>query len=163
MKVTSINLPDGVRYCNIESAEHIHEIWEKIKDYEKVFTDENEWSELKFAKRLWHPGTLTLEIDGGILILDNVRADLFGQIHVIFWDHKLSARKELLKELLMWTFLNFNLQRLEAVIPEFCRALRRFLENRLNFTYEGRLRNRMSYKGNLCDVLVLSILREELQ
>ena len=80
--MTSINLPDGVKYC-VPDKDHIHEIWEKIKNYEKIFTDETRWDELAFTKRLWNSETLTLEIEGGILILDNVKEDLYGQIHTL--------------------------------------------------------------------------------
>ncbi len=157
-----INLPEGFHECKCD-AEALHEIWDHIKDYEKLFTEEEKWDEYVFARNVLKPGCYLLETDGGIVVMRNIKKRLCGNVLFSFWDHKLSDKVNLLKEVFLYFFLLFELQRIEVFLPDFCRALRRFYEDKLKFIYEGRLRKRMWYKGNLTDVLVLSLLREEVK
>jgi RimJ/RimL family protein N-acetyltransferase len=102
-----------------------------------------------------------LETDGGLLFLTNIKENLHAEVHVAFWDCKLSGKESILKDCLRWAFFQYNLNRIEAFIPEYSRSLHRFMEKKLGFVYEGRMRKRMLYKGQFTDVKIYSILREE--
>jgi len=155
------NLPKGVRECK-ENSEAIHEIWDKIKGYGKLFVESKIWDEYVFAKGILQPHCYALEIDGGVVLIRDIRRNLSGNVVVSFWDSKLGNKVEILKEIFLYFFLLFDLARLEVFIPDFCRALRRFFEEKLKFTYEGRMRKKMWYKDHLVDVIILSLLREEI-
>ena len=154
-------LPKGVKYACL-TKERVHYWWEKLKNFDKLFNDDTYYDEINFFNKMFHENTHILEVeDNGIIVLDNVVEGLKAQAHVSFWDFKLSARTELLRNCLIWAILEFKLYRIEISIPEFSRALRRFAEKRLHFKYEGRLRETLWYKGQLVDMIVLSILRRE--
>ena len=104
---------------------------------------------------------MVLEMEGGIILLTHIMPGIRCEVHVVFWDHKLSARKEVLDELLMWTFLTFDLFRIETFVASYARALMRFIEKKMGFVYEGTMRHRVLHKGMPTDLKVYSILREE--
>lgn len=154
-------LPEGVKYA-VLTKEKVHYWWSKLKNFDKLFNDDTYYDEINFFNKMFHENTHILEVaDNGIIVFDNVVEGLKAQAHVSFWDFKLSARTQLLRDCLIWAILEFNLHRIEILIPEFSRALRRFVERRLKFQYEGRLRETMWYKGQLVDIIILSILRRE--
>jgi hypothetical protein len=154
-----IPTPTGTHFCTF-TAEKLHSLWESVKNLDKLFSDDERWNEELFFKRMLDE-KVVLETDGGLMILSDITENLRAAGHFIFWDHKLSPRTELLRECILWAFIQFNLQRLEVLIPEYARALIRFVEEKLKFKFEGRMRHRMMYKGQLCDVLILSLLKEE--
>ena len=154
-------LPKGVKYAKL-TKEKVHYWWEKLKNFDHLFNDDTYYDEINFFTKMFGENTHILEVeDKGIMVLDNVIEGLKAQAHVSFWDFKLSARTKLIQDCLIWAILEFNLYRIEISIPEFSRALRRFVERRLNFKYEGRLRETLWYKGQLVDMIVLSVLRRE--
>jgi hypothetical protein len=102
-----------------------------------------------------------LEFPTGLLILKNLKEGLRGEVHITFWDRKLSDKTEMIKDALVWAMMEFDLHRLEAFVPEVSRAVKHFIQKRLGFVYEGRMRKRNWYEGRLIDVLIFSLLREE--
>ena len=154
-------LPKGVKYAQL-TKEKVHYWWDKLKNFDKLFNDEAYYDEYSFFSHMFSENTHILEVeDNGIIVLNHEIEGLKAEAHVSFWDFKLSARTKLLQECLLWAILEFDLHRIEIAIPEFSRALRRFVEKRLHFQYEGRLRETMWYKGQLVDIIILSILRKE--
>ena len=157
-----VDLPEGVKLCEL-TKQKTYALWDKVKNYEVLFSDDIRWSVVWFFERMWNEETVVLETEGGLLILTGVKPNaITAGVHIIFWDHKLSARTELFKECLVWAFLQFGFYRLEALIPEFCRGLQRFMQEKLKFVCEGRMRDRILYKGQLADVKIYSILRKEM-
>jgi len=154
-----IKLPEGVELLTL-TKDKAMDIWDKVKNFDRLYSDETMLNEEAFYWWIYSKN-LVFEVDGGIMVMDNIKKGLKGEIHASFWDKKLSSRTETLRECILWCMLEYNLYRIEARIPDFSRALRRFLEKRLGFTYEGRERNSYWYKGNLTDVIILSLLREE--
>jgi hypothetical protein len=152
--------PKGAKLYTVNERK-LEELWEKIRNYDQLFNDSIRWDEGLFFKRMLTRETVVLETETGILFLTDIDENLKAAAHVIFFDHRLSDKIELIRSCLEWAFLQFNLQRIETFIPEFARTLKRVMENKIGFKYEGRMRNRMFYKGNLCDVFIHSILKEE--
>lgn len=163
--MNSINVfspPPGVRFFDL-SPGTIVALWNKMKGFDPLFSDDNRWDVEKFHRSIYDRGTLVLEIDNGVLLLTGMKPGHYALVHACFWDHKVSARLQLLKDTIIWAFVTFDLIRLEAFIPGFSRALSRILSKKLGFTFEGKLRKRMKYHGTFCDVLVYSLLREEME
>ncbi len=161
LSLTLIKLPENVRFCSLSKDKILH-LWNKLKHFDKLFTDDTVYDEVSFTANLASKNSVTLEVaDNGIIVYNNIVEGTKARVHVSFWDYKLSARKELLRDCLIWGILQFDLHRIEIVIPEFSRALRRFAEKRMGFKFEGRIRKTMWYKGQLTDMILLSILREE--
>lgn len=152
-------LPDEVEFVEL-TQDKVDFYWEKLKPYPHIFSDST-FNPESFSKWMCSKRSYILETKGGIMVLDNIVEGLRGEVHAEFWDHKLSAKRDIFEKCLIWAFITFDLYRLEARIPEFCRALKRIMEKRLGFTFEGRLRDSYWYKGNLTDVNILSILRRE--
>lgn len=153
--------PIGTRFFNTDRVS-IAGLWEKMKGFDPLFSDDSRWDLERFYEHLYSRTTVILEIDNGVLFLTGLLPGHFAQIHACFWDHRMSDKVVLLKDCLIWAFALFNLVRLEALIPDFSRALRRILVTKLGFTFEGEMRRRMKYKGRFHSIVIYSILREEL-
>ncbi len=111
----------------------------------------------QFVKR----DTIVLENEGGIIIITKIDPGLKATFHPVFWDHKLSARIEDLKDVLVWVFLYFNLERVETQIAPYAKAAIRFIEKKMGFIYEGTLRSFVRKNDSPMDMKIYSILRGE--
>lgn len=155
-----IKLPEGLR-IGVYSREKLMALWYKLRQYDSLFADDDTRDPEVFANQVLALDTLVLEADNGIIILRKIREGLRGEVHLSFWDHKLSARRQLFQDALVWAFINYDLYRIETFVADYARAVRRFLENRMNFKHEGVMRHRVWHQGRLLDMHVYSILREE--
>ena len=154
------NLPGDFKLV-IFSKEKLDFIWNKIKDFESIFVDDRMNKKEVYLKQFVKRDTIVLENEGGIIIITNIDPGLKATFHPVFWDHKLSARKEELKDVLVWGFLYFNLERVDTQIAPYAKGAIRFIEEKMGFTYEGTLRSYVKRKGNPMDMKVYSILRTE--
>ena len=136
-------------------------LWEKFAPYDALWADDKMRDPEVFQRRFLDKSTVTLETEGGLMMLERMLPGVRGEVHFMFWDHKLSARTELLKDCVLWAFLSFDLERLETFVADYARAVRRFVEEKLGFTYEGTLRHRVKHQGRFIDMKVYSILRNE--
>uniref|UniRef100_A0A6M3K104 Putative acetyltransferase n=1 Tax=viral metagenome TaxID=1070528 RepID=A0A6M3K104_9ZZZZ len=155
-----IDLPSGVTLVTFTKAK-IYDLWEKFRGLDKMFGDEVRGNIETFAANLMKPNSITVEIDGGLLHLDNIKIGNRAEVHMSIWDKHLSEKTNVIKDLLLCAFLAYDLKRIETFLMDISHAVKRFVEKKLGFTFEGRLRKRVSYKGELIDQLVYSILREE--
>jgi len=157
--INTIDLPEGVNILSF-TREKIHDLWDTVSQYPSTFADGTKDPE-EFISRLLAKNSVVLELDGGIILFENIVPGMKAEFHATFWDHKLSARKDILKEILLWAFLTFQLERLETYVAIYARAVRRFLTERLGFVYEGTMRNAFRNQGDLHDLEIYSILKEE--
>lgn len=155
-----ISLPEGV-WLGTYDKEKLMSIWDRIKGFDNLFADDNFRDPEVYLKKFLDRNSVILETEGGFLIIKNIHEGLKAEAHLCFWDHKLSPRADLIKACIVWTFLQFDLYRIETEVAEYARAVRRFLEKRLGFTHEGIKRNSVIHRGNLIDMHIYSILREE--
>ena len=139
----------------------LQEIWDQIKGYDSIFGNDYMRSQVTYMDQFLQPDTVVIELDGGIILLTHIIQGLRCEVHMIFWDHKLSARQELLNELLIWAFITFDLYRIETFVASYARSVMRFIEKKMGFTYEGTMRNRIIHRGLPTNLKVYSILREE--
>jgi len=154
------NLPDGWKLLTY-TPEELDRIWELIKDYDSIFVDDRMKSRETYFAQFLRPNTVVLETSGGIVILTDIDPGLKATFHPVFWDHKLSARLGDLEALIVWTFLYFDLYRLQTTVAPYAKAAIRFLEKKLKFTYEGTLRAYVKKNSQPMGMKVYSILREE--
>jgi len=136
-------------------------LWEKFAPYDALWADDKMRDPEVFMRRFLDPSTVCLETDGGVMLLERILEGVRAEVHFMFWDHKLSARTELLKECLLWAFLSFGLERVETFVADYARAVRRFVEEKMGFTYEGTLRHRVKHQGRFIDMKVYGILKDE--
>ncbi len=153
-------LPDGARLATF-TKEKLNALWERLAPFDNLFADDNMRDPEVFQKSLLHRRTVCLETDFGIMILKNIVPGLRGEAHFAFWDMKLSAHAELMKDCLVWGFLSFELERIETFVADYARTVRRFIEKRLGFRYEGTLRRRIRHNGELIDMMIYSVLKSE--
>jgi hypothetical protein len=154
------NLPGDFKLVTF-SEEKLNYIWDKIKDFDTIFVDDRMSKKEVYLKQFAKHDTIVLENDGGIIIITKIDPGLKATFHPVFWDHKLSARYEDLRDVLVWVFLYFKLERVETQIAPYAKAAIRFIEKKMGFTYEGTLRSYVRRHGNPMDMKVYSILREE--
>lgn len=155
-----MELPNGVRFVTL-SKPKLKDLWLKLMPFDRLFQDKMRGDEEAFVREMLSETCIILETDGGIFILNNIIEGLKAEAHLSFWDRKLSARKDLIKECLVWCFLVYNLRRIEVRSPEYAHHVHKFLVKRLGFTEEGIMRKCMWFKGNLTDMHLFSILVEE--
>lgn len=153
-------LPAGVRLLNA-SGWKLEEIWDRVKDLGPIFGDDSSRDKEAYLRQFLRPDTVVLEMSGGIILLSKILEGVRCEVHPVFWDHKISARKETIKGLMIWTFATFDLNRIETFVGDYARGMMRILKKSLGFTYEGTMRKRIVHNGVPMDVHVYSILREE--
>ena len=155
-----LRIPDGIE-IGVLSRDKVLEMWDKVKNHAPLFDDTSRWNVEWFAFRLYVRDTIVLESDGGMMLLTDLKPGHCAACHLTYWDKGLSRRTEMIRDAIRWAFLQFRLTRLETHLPEYARAVRRFIEKKLGFKFEGRLRKRLMYKGNPADLLLYGLLREE--
>tara|TARA_Y100000310_G_scaffold265573_1_gene276677 strand:+ start:167 stop:691 length:525 start_codon:yes stop_codon:yes gene_type:complete len=153
-------LPSGVSVVP-RNPEKIAKLWLRLRGYDRLFSDSTLGDVRNFEGQMGDPRTVLFELHGGVVIATEMRPGDRCSAHVAFWDHKLSARVELIQEILIWAFLVYDLQRVEAIIPSYARALRNFMTKRLGFKIEGKLRDRISKGDRRFDQWFLGLLRRE--
>lgn len=159
--MTEALLPPGISLYTL-TPERAVALWERLKGYDALWPDDTRGDVTRWVEFAVAPTTLFLEEAGGhaMFILSGIREGLKANAHAVFHDHKLRPRIALTRALILWAMFEFDLYRLEARIPAFSHALRRFLYN-VGFRFEGRLRDDFWFHGHLEDALVLSMLRQE--
>jgi len=157
-----IPLPEGVK-LGVFSREKLLELWKQLKVFETIFTEEDMKNPDVFLNNFLAKDAVTLEMDGGIVLLKRIVPGHKAEFHATFWDKRLSPRKDVLRACILWAFSVFSLERLETYVAGYAKAVRRFLQDRLGFKHEGVLRSYVRSRGRLVDIHVFSLLRGELQ
>lgn len=155
-----MKLPVGVRLLMVDRYK-LDDLWERLRKYCFYLGTGDYKDPVYFVEDLLKDDTVALETDYGILIARNIHPGVRAEVHVAFWDHKLSVHTEDVKDCLIWLFGVFNLRRVETFLYGFQHTVKRFLTKRLGFTREGRMRKRVVLQGQFQDIDIYSILREE--
>ena len=156
-----MRLPEEVSFIQLTEAK-LKELWEKVEPFDRLFTDSQRvLGESNFFATLLQKDCLALGIEGGILVMNKIMPGIRAEAHLTFWDRKFSPKVDIIKECLIWAFMEFDLYRIEVRSPEYAKAVHRILQKKLGFTHEGTLRHMNWYKGCLIDYHIFSILREE--
>lgn len=156
-----IDIPEGLHLYQL-TRDRAEALWTKVKDYDRLFSDETRGDKEGWMRNLFDSRTLVLETDDheGLLFLSRIHEGLKAEVHAIMFDHRLSPRTDVVRRALIWAFLAFDLHRIGASIPSVSRALRRWMM-KLGFDVEGVVRNDFWYKGTLADSLIMGLTRKE--
>jgi len=154
------SFPSGIRLF-AKTRDHVQETWERIKNFDILFTDDARWDEEQFFSRIFSEDTLVLENEHLLVLVTDIHQNFYASCHIVSFDHKLSAHTPLFRDCLRWVMDYYNLQRFEALIPERSKALAHFLRENMGFKLEGILRKRVIYKGMFENILIFAVLREE--
>lgn len=154
------DLPKGISPMML-TRERIYGLWEIVSKYDSLFITDELRSLEAFTRNFLDPETQIFDVEGrGYIILKHIKEGVRAEFHATFLDHRLSARKELLREFLVWLFLEFGLERLETYVAGYAKAVKRFLVG-IGFTHEGTLRNWAKRREGFVNVEIYGILREE--
>lgn len=154
-------LPQGVRLASYDRRK-LWDTWNQLKQYDSIFVDDDLRDMDTFLGQFIANDSVVLEIDKGMAIFRKIKPGVRAEVHATFMDHKLSPRKALIIDCLKWAFVEWDLYRLETYVADYARAMRRFLEEGLGFKKDGTLRNYTLHQGQLTDIHIYSILREEI-
>ena len=154
-----MDLPQTIKMASFNHTK-LMAIWEILRQFPSTFADGTKDPE-NFTARLLAEDSLVFEMEGGLILVEHIVPGLKAEFHATFWDHKLSPKAKDLEDLILWVFVQLKLERLETYVASYARAVRRFLVDRLGFTYEGTLRRAFRNNGQLYDLNMYSIIREE--
>jgi RimJ/RimL family protein N-acetyltransferase len=148
--------------------EKLRYFYDKLKEFEVLFSDELPNDFISFAGRFLHEGRdgllvangLIWEVDDvGIVFMTGI-TDYSAVVHFTFWDRKFKGREDLLREMLRYGMERFGFERFETRIGLYAKGALYAVE-RIGFVKEGRLRKVTRYKGEWFDANIYSVLREE--
>lgn len=107
--------------------------------------------------------TLGLEVGDfqGVVLLTDLITGLKAQVHVYIWDKTVRRRDDDARFLLKQVFMLLDLKRLEARPPEQNAKACAYAE-RMGFKREGVMRKAARYNNQLQDLVMYSLLEEDL-
>ena len=153
------------------TPEKLRELYLKLEQYPGLFSDYTRGDYEAFLNHFiaQRPDGsvialgLIFEVDDvGIVYLTNISPGFQAQAHLAFWDRKLKGRDKLVKKLLDFGFNFLKLHRIYVEIPMYAVPVMPWLEKKLGFVNEGRLREATIYFGQWYDVNLYSMLAGEL-
>jgi hypothetical protein len=157
-------LPKGVKIAEFDLRK-LRSLWERVKGYDHLFVRDGTHNFDYFSKALTsgenNLPSIVLEVPNGILYAKNISIGHKADGHLIFFDHKLTGKEELIRDCLVWIFLVADLERFAVLLPPYCGAIKRFLVRKMGFTKEGTLRKLVKHHGSFIDMDLFSILRDE--
>jgi hypothetical protein len=156
-----IETPKGTKILEL-TPEKIDNIWSRLQKIRGMFDDFVAGRLDIFLQGMLQPNTIWLELtDGnGLLYVTNVVVGLSANVHFVYWDRKLATRRKFTIECLQWIVNVCNLQKVNAIIPDFCTAAIHFAK-RIGFKVEGVIRRYSLNNGRLYDAIHLGMIREE--
>lgn len=158
--VKMLPLPKGWDVL-IWEREKLKALWEKLNKDAWFFEDlggDPEKAMLQFIQITSVP----LISDIGFVHFSNIIPNQKATMKFKFWDGTIKGKEDLMKELILWLFLTFKIERLEYYVLPFKRGEIRILEEKLGFRYEGTLRDVFRKREKRFSLKLFSILRKEL-
>ena len=155
-----IDIPEGARLASFDVAK-LERLWNTLRQFDSLWTDEDSHDKEVFYKNVLSYKTVILETDGGMMFIRNIKRNHEAEGNFTFWDHKLAARKELIKDCIVWAFLEFGLERMEVYSAGYAHSVHRLIKKHLGFKLDGVLRNKLRKGGKFHDIHCYSLLREE--
>lgn len=153
-----LGLPEFAQLVSLD-RETLDHYWELLKDNKTTFM-EGATTREQFEHHMFGDSIL-IDIPGCLILLQRLIPNCRMEVHLAIHDKRLSNKTDMLKEMIVWAFLQFNLHRVETFIAQDYHAIRRFIEERLGFKFEGILRSRGLRGDRPIDVKAYSILRSE--
>ena len=150
------------------SMENLRKYWDKLSKFKTLFNRHirdlddfihtwvrQEGDTLKANGIIW-------EVDDvGIFYMTNIYPAFQANGHFSFWDQRYKGRELLILEMLQYVFQEFGFRRIQVEVPLFVQPTLRFVQE-LGFVREGRLRKYAFYNNEWWDVVLFSMLEEEI-
>lgn len=153
------------------SVERLRTLWENLKEFDVLFNDFVRGDVQAFVDHFIridaagepHSRGLIWDVDDvGIFFLNNIRPHDSAQAHFVFWDRIYRGREELCREMARYVFDKYKFRRIYVEWPLYANFSIQFME-RIGFVNEGRKRDAILYKGEWFDVMIFSLLPEDLE
>ena len=124
-------LPSGVK-LGTANLEKIDWYWQKIKDFDRLFSDDIRWDEECFFEKMYAPDTVFFETENGLLLLTGLKEGMYAAAHITFWDHKLLPRVKMIKD---FSLTGTGIGTFEYVFPKYRTRDIRFIFVWIEITY----------------------------
>lgn len=155
------------------TMENVHKFWEKSSKFPVLFNAEIRGNFTKFLELFFTqyseavivPNGLFWYVDDfvGVFYMTNIVPGFDAKVHFTFFDGRFSGRLELTKQMIEYVFKRYQFIRLSAEIPAYVNEkVVNFIEF-VGFSYEGRKRDAVEYKGDMFDVKLFGILKGEVE
>lgn len=146
----------------VPTVENLNKLWEACKEFKAVIAEEMRLNYNSFVQLILQPQTIVLQVaDIGVVMFLGVHPGHSAVVDFLFWDKKLQNRQKVLLHCCKWAFEQFGLHRITRTIPRFAGAsIRKMLD--LGMSFEGMLRNGYVQQDKLIDLLLFSVLVDEL-
>lgn len=149
--------------------EKVAEIWERIRGFEVLFSENTQGRVEPFLSILMNPRSVWLEIyrlgegEGpiGIVYISSVIPNYDAKGHFAFWDSKVRGRQIIFWRIMKWMFSQYKLHRISAETPPYQRGVIRLLR-RLGFVEEGERREAINSRERWWPLIEFGILESEL-
>jgi hypothetical protein len=155
-----VPLPEGVEVFH-PVGEEFENFWNEVSKYDAIFANDYMRDKDRYQGVLLKPDTNPLRFPGGYIVFSAMIPELKAEVHPVFTDRKMSAHKELFRDVLIWAFLQYRYYRIETFVADYAHSVKRFMTKTMGFVHEGTLRKRIVHRGKVMDIDVYSILREE--
>ena len=158
-------------YPLILTEENLTLFWNKAKTFRVLFSDEIHGDFKKFLETF-----LTMDEHGnlqargviwvvddflGVFYMTSIRLELECVVHFSFFDGRLHGRAPLVREMIKYVFERYNFRRMNVELPLYANdKIQSFIEM-IGFVEEGRKRKAVMFDGELFDVRLYGLLREE--
>lgn len=148
------------------SPEKLMALWEMMQRFPTLFSDFTKDDIQNWVNYLTDSSTYWLELyeNGqivGLIYFDNIQLVIDAHAHIMIFDRQISSRTPGCKLALEWMFEKFPLNRLTVEVPSIYYATIRHAL-RLGFKIEGKRRMAVTLNGRYSDVILLGILRSEI-
>lgn len=143
----------------------IKEIWNKMQTCPTLFSDITRFDTENFSGLVTQANSFWMEVvEGqelvGLIYLTDLNWVIDCTVHIVFFDRKLSEKRQLCRKVIGFLFDTFNFHRMTATVPAiFFMTVR--LATTLGFKKEGTKRQAHPMSGKWVDELQLGLLREE--
>jgi RimJ/RimL family protein N-acetyltransferase len=151
------------------TPEKVRDLWVAFKDNPILFTDEVEGSFERFLRVLMDPQTVWFELfdevtleTKGVYILTDIFPGYEATGHFAYWDRIAAGREKIVWEMMRIVFDKYSLNRMTTEIPAYQTGTLRSAEE-LGFIKEGLKRQACKRKGAWKDLVIMGILRSELE
>ncbi len=145
-------------------------LWDKLKGFDTLFNDFVRGDYAAFVNHFVMevngqpvPTGLLWDIDDvGIFLLHDIISHQSATAHFVFWDKRFRGRENLCTEMLRYAFEKYKFQRIKVEVPIYANHTQNAVE-RLGFIQEGRLRKAIKFHDKWFDILIYSVLLEDLE
>ena len=161
----------------IFTQENVKRFWERSSRFPTLFNREVRSDFKRFLETLMARDAVTGAVHAkglfwqiytdddplvGVFYLSNIIVELEATAHFTFLDGRLRGRGPVAKKMMEYVFNTYKFRRLNVELPYFVGpAIFSFVKHQLGFIQEGKKRNAAMRDGNVFDVGLFGIIREE--